>query len=124
MTTNWCSQAGPTIDLMLCCHHLELLLFGQGALHFHFALGAKNYITSLGARPQGGATEPGRQFQHEPRGRDTLPALAPGTRQPPEARRCSGRRWVSLLGVPELTSQSRATVPGQITLGKLADFKP
>lgn len=66
MTTNWCSQAGPTIDLMLCCHHLELLLFGQGALHFHFALGAKNYITSLGARPQGGATEPGRQFQHEP----------------------------------------------------------
>lgn len=43
---------------------------------------------------------------------------------PPEAKLRSGRCWVSLLGVPDLTSNPGATVPSQMTLGKLAHFKP
>ena len=44
------SGSGPTLrrsplGLMLCCGHLEILIvFKQGALYFHFALGPTDYV--------------------------------------------------------------------------------
>lgn len=45
---------GRTLDLMLCCHHLEFFNnFEQGSLHFHFALDPRNWIAGSEGQREG-----------------------------------------------------------------------
>lgn len=48
-------KRSSTFDLMLCCHHFEILkIFEQGAPHFHFVLGLTNYAAGPSLGGSGG----------------------------------------------------------------------
>lgn len=46
------TQEDPTFGLMLCCSHLEILIFKQGTPHLYFALSRTYCITGLAKRKE------------------------------------------------------------------------